>query len=207
MTCDRWTGEIVAHLYGEESDGPELAAHLASCASCRARLEELREARGLLREGAPAVPRAPRVVLLASRPVRSWTAFAGGALAASLVFALGALVALQFAGSRAAAVTPGASLEQWKATQEAALRQELAQQWTRTEALVHGSARPGVTREELASELARYDADSARRQERERDYLLGEITASELRTGTRLGQTQRALQYVALANDPRVAMH
>ena len=208
MSCDRWTEEIVAHLYGEESDGQALAAHLDGCAACRARLEELRGALGLLREATPAVPRAPRVVLLAPRSrVRPWVAFAGGAMAAGLIFALGALVALEIAGARAPAALPVAALDQWKTAQEAAVRRELQDQWSRTEDLVRQAARPGVTRDDLAAEFARFQEASDRKRARERDELLGEITASELRTGTRLGQTQRALQYVALANDPRVAMH
>ena len=39
----------------------------------------------------------------------------------------------------------------------------------------------------------------------ELDYMLGQIEASEVRTGARIGQTNQALRYVALASNPNVS--
>ena len=38
-------------------------------------------------------------------------------------------------------------------------------------------------------------------------YVLGEIGAAEMRAGASIGETQKALQYVALANNPQANLH
>ena len=70
MSCKHWNDEWVAHLYGEMNPAEEadLVRHLDGCASCRDTLEQLSGSRSLLRESAPLVPDAPRVVVL--RPQR-----------------------------------------------------------------------------------------------------------------------------------------
>ena len=60
MSCTTWNESLIGRLYGEieADDDAALDVHLASCASCRETLDELRSVRTLLRENEPVTPRA-----------------------------------------------------------------------------------------------------------------------------------------------------
>jgi hypothetical protein len=65
----------------------------------------------------------------------------------------------------------------------------------------------GVTRDEIAQLLAASERRIDQRRATDMRYVLGELGAAELRAGASIGETQRALQYVALANNPQASLH
>ncbi|MHC4822087.1 MAG: anti-sigma factor family protein, partial [Planctomycetota bacterium] len=92
MGCKQWNDEWVAHLYGElsESETRDVERHLAECAACRETMDNLAASRRTLHESAPAVPMAPRVLVLQPRPVRRpLFAFASGVTCAAALLAVG----------------------------------------------------------------------------------------------------------------------
>jgi hypothetical protein len=64
-----------------------------------------------------------------------------------------------------------------------------------------------LTRQEFEGSLARFQTDLDRRQADQMQFVLEEILGVEARNSARIGETQEALKYVVLANDPRVTAH
>lgn len=223
MPCKHWNDDWIAHLYGElpASEERPLAAHLERCAECRAALDELRDTRELLREAAPEVPVAPRVLVLRPRPIRAsaW-AFAAGAACALLLFGLGFVAGPRWTAARdstpatvaraddpspaTAAEEPGAdaapvSLEASPELYEDV--QAIEQRLARLE------ARPGdeaLSVAEFHEGLAELERRFNRERVRDLEYVVRSLTASELRTGTWMDQTENALTMLALRLDPNV---
>ena len=65
----------------------------------------------------------------------------------------------------------------------------------------------GVTREAVAELVAASERRIDQRRATDMRYVLGEIGAAEMRAGASIGETQKALQYVALANNPQASLH
>jgi hypothetical protein len=68
-----------------------------------------------------------------------------------------------------------------------------------------GSSQSGVTSAELEAALARLERKVNGARAADLDYMMGQVTASEVRSGQRLGITNQALRYVALASNPNVS--
>jgi len=219
MPCTEWKELLVARLYGDidPQDSERLSRHLEACANCSGELEELAATRYTLRTSAPAVPPAPRVVLLTPAPSRlSFLALAAGLAGIGVLAGMAAAWAWQARDSAARIASTGPTqpvpavqavsrdeMEKWFEARLARLESE--------KALGSGSAqeptpaqRP-LTRSDVEAMLTRM----ARRIDRDRaadiDYLLREMTAAEARTGLRLGETQNAVRYLAMASDPRMS--
>ena len=73
--------------------------------------------------------------------------------------------------------------------------------------LAKREAPSGVTRDEIAQLLAASERRVDQRRATDMRYVLGEIGAAEMRAGASIGETQKALQYVALANNPQASLH
>jgi len=200
MDCKEWKPEWIAYLYDEMSSSEREAVeeHLADCSVCRAELDRLGSTQQTLRASSPAVPSAPRVVMLApSRFGKPAWSFAAGALAAVL-----ALVGF-FAGSRYASVAP-------TVVSRAELQSALEAQQARFEGLLSEDQAvlpASITLEEFEQGLARMERRCAADRTRDLEFILGEISATEQRAGNWIDQTRsetrNALRYVALQNDPR----
>ena len=221
MSCSHWNEEWVAHLYGELQPAEEkrLEQHLEGCASCRETLEQLDGSRRILRESAPYVPAAPRVVMLQpGRMRRPAFAFASGMACAVIVFALG--VALGYGSADRspeptdAALQTASNVEQgWVPRSELtsalqANREAMEARFARLEEYATTRTAPvemppTATAAQLEAELRRLQRRIDASRARDFELLLREITASELRTGSRIVQTQNALRFVALKDDPR----
>jgi predicted anti-sigma-YlaC factor YlaD len=194
MACNQWNDQWVARLYDELDPDEDRRAgeHLDDCPACRETMEALAGTRRLLRESAPAVPPAPRVVVLQPRRQRrtAW-AFAAGVAAAAMLFAVALTVIPR-------TVVPGAASGEIIALETRIA--ELEQAAT--------ASNSGLNREQFDAELARW----ARRVEvgraRDVEYLLSEITAAERRTGNYINNNSEALLRVALAsNKPGLSQH
>jgi chromatin segregation and condensation protein Rec8/ScpA/Scc1 (kleisin family) len=208
MSCKQWNDEWVAHLYDEleAEEQRRLAAHLERCADCRTTLDRLRASHQLLQEAAPADPATPRVVVLRPRPLASnmW-AFAAGAAAALLLFAAGF-----WAGPRWTRPPSGPVAAQHPAQPAAETDAELQQDLlAMNERLARLENRPGTgnaaetaSRAELQDELGRLERRVNQQRMRDLEYVVRSITASELRTGSWLDQTDDALTLLALRQDP-----
>lgn len=219
MACEQWEQALVASLYDELTPDEQrrLSAHLEGCRSCAQELEALASARGVLREVEPAVPQAPRVVVLgASRRRRPALAFAAG-LACAAVLVCGGLGAGWLLASRGAAAGGSVALPTGpgvgggsgtiaSAQEIEALRRRLDEQDDRIRALTTSVSQPPgtITRRDFEGSLARLQDDFDRRRSADLQILLNEIAGVELRTGERIGQTQDALEYYVLANYPGV---
>jgi hypothetical protein len=166
----------------------------------------------MLADAAPAVPPAPRVVVLA-RPVasRSYLAFAAGVFFAGL-FAAGWGVASWHIGEsrraeRAAPATasPSERSADWSAF-EAALEDRLARQRQEFLSMIDRKEPiPAISPAELQTAMTRMERKVDDRRAADIMYVLGELAAAEERSRTQIGQTREALRYVALARDPRVS--
>ncbi len=187
MSCKEWKTEWVAWLY-DELDGEELRAatlHLERCADCRATMDRLSYSQRVLKESAPAVPAAPRVVVL--QPKRAWSpiwAFAAGAACAVVVFGLGFFAA------------PGGPSVPAPAIQQFENRLALLESGTTDNA-------PPLTEAQLRQSLDRLERRFNRARQTDLEYLMQSITASELRTGSWLDQTHTAMNLLAMRQDPR----
>lgn len=195
MACNDWNDQWVARLYDEldPKEDRRAQSHLDACAECRETLDALAGTRQLLRASVAATPPAqPRVIVLGSpRLAQTGWAFAAGLAAAALVFAV-ALYALPRTMSPDAAPQGVAALERRLAELELASRSPAA----------------GLTREQLDEELARWArrVDVGRAQDVE--FLLGEISAVERRTGNYINNNSETLLRVALAsNHPGLSQH
>jgi hypothetical protein len=223
MSCTKWNDEWIAHLYGELEPAQEraLATHLEGCAACRTTLAELRASHELLQEAAPEIPATPRVVVLRPRPIWStaW-AFAGGAACALLLFGLGFVAGPRWTGDERGAqslpphedamppagtpergvagdATPAAS----EPTPE--ILEDLLAIAQRVARLEDRPAEEAFTPVQLREELDQLERRFQRERVRDLEYVIRSLTASELRTGTWMDQTQEALTLLALRQDPR----
>lgn len=220
MSCAGWEERIVADLYEEiePADREALERHLAACPECRRDREELTVARGALADARPAVPAAPRVVVVAQRASRA----ASMAVAASLA-AVGLVAGVSLSWSwqartaaervaRSASEPPAgpgsataatADIEAWV---DGRIARALEERGIRPDAAT--ASRPPastVTRPEVEALLARMEKKLDRGRTHDVHYLLDEMAGVEARTGLRLGQTQEAIRYLAMANDPRIS--
>ena len=212
MSCKEWNEQWVARLYGELDPGEEsrLERHVASCASCSARLEELERTRALLREGTPAIPPAPRAVVLRSSAWRhpAW-GFAAGLAAVLAVFAAGAFAGMTALGrpEAAGAVADSAeraALEQRVVTLEAELVRLAASREEQLAATtVPASAPRCATPEDLAAGLAKLEEQVRYDRMTDVDYLLGEMQTVERRAAGWVDETREAVRLVAA--NPRLS--
>jgi hypothetical protein len=209
MPCKNWKEEWVAHLY-EELDPVEegrLAEHLASCRECRHTMEELAASREFLREASPQVPATPRVVVLRPRgffqPV--W-AYAAGMACALLLFSVGLLAGYRLPGFAGAGadVKPVAAVET-----DAAVQAQLDSILARLNHIEQAGSRTAgpvpvyLTRQQFEEAMSNQQRLFDVRRARDFEFLLKEITATELRTGTYIDETRKALRFVAMQSDPR----
>jgi predicted anti-sigma-YlaC factor YlaD len=217
MACEAWNEHLVARLYGEMDEAEEgrLAAHLTRCAACRAELGQLGAARDRLRQAKPALPASPRVVLLAPRPLRRpvW-AFAAGFACALLVLVAGLGAGWTLRGREGQGNAPAAPIaaaltreevEGRLREHEAALDRRLGTTpWVPSGSPASG-AESAVTKKDLEAAFSRLEKKLDSRRATDIGYVLDAISASELRSSARIGQTREALRYVALASDPRIS--
>ncbi|HET9300203.1 MAG TPA: hypothetical protein VFO11_09665 [Candidatus Polarisedimenticolaceae bacterium] len=213
--CSNWTEKLIAELYGElapEQEREELRTHLRRCTACSAAWEDLTAARAALRTVEVSVPAPPRLALfpLAGRR-RAVLPFAAG-FAAAAVLALGMGVGWMLRGAN----VPQTSLastgltEADKAAVAALVSERMAEERKSFEQMLTArqpQVAPGVTRDEVAQLLAASERRVDQRRATDMRYVLGEIGAAELRAGASIGETQKALQYVALANNPGASLH
>jgi hypothetical protein len=225
MPCEQWNHEWIAHLYGELDPDAQrrLDEHREGCAECRATLDELAASSRLLREAAPAVPFAPRVVVLRPGVTRQplWT-FAAGAACALLLIAAGVFAGTQLGrGSTPESVArieqspeptvaertvSRAEFEQVIQAQQRSFETRLVELEARyaTEASAD-TAPPTLTRGDLEDELTRLERWVEVKRAADFEFLLEEIAATEVRTATWIGENREALNYFALKTDPRVS--
>jgi hypothetical protein len=222
MSCKEWKEEWVAHLY-EELEAVEQAklnAHLAGCGECRRRLEELAASREFLRQCSPQVPATPRVVILQPRGFfQPFWAYAAGAACALLLFAIGLMAGYRIpgiggggsdslmadSGSASGDVIPlSAGLDQDLQAQIDLITLRL-NELERNRDVPTASAPSDIylTRQQFQEAMTDYRRAYDDRHSRDFEFLLKEITATELRTGGYIDETMEALRWVAMRNDPR----
>ena len=221
MACTTWNDTLIERLYGEiaPDDDAALAAHLESCAGCRASLAQFQGVRALLRDNEPTIPQAPRVVVL-----RQSSRFRPALLAASILGAAvlcGAGVGAGFALGRgrttfAPAVAQAASSTSGVSTDEL-VRREVDRRLASLQGAKDNAAAPQTTprtgnavgetplnASTLRAELAKFERRVNGARAADLDYVLDQIAASELRVGDRIGKTNQALRTVAMVGNPRV---
>jgi putative zinc finger protein len=211
MSCDKWQEAIVGRLYGEidPAEDRALESHLESCVACRGALDDLGRLTVVLRENEPAVDRPPRVVVLRDtrrfRPALLAASLVGAALLAGVGAGAGYAVGRQ--GAPAASPVTVADTQATEALVQkevdrrlAAFAASLKTEPAKSPELLAS----GVTRDELDAALAKFERRMDNKNAEALDYLAGQIEASENRTGARIGQTNQALRYVALASNPNV---
>ena len=184
----------------------ELHGHLRQCGACSAAWEELTAAREALRATDLPVPAAPRLVLFPLRR-RAALPFAAG-FAAAAVLALGMGVGWMLrGGSPAPPAGSGLSASDRQAVADL-IEAKAVEQRRAFEQTLHQQPTPaGLTRDEIAQLLSASERRVDERRATDMRYVLGEIGAAEMRAGASIGETQRALQYVALANNPQASLH
>lgn len=213
MTCTAWHESLIGRLYGEigAEDDAALTAHLATCASCSATLDEFQKVRVQLRDDEKHTPHIPRVVVLQQR-----SRFRPALLAASLLGAVvlagagaGAGYALGLGRSPAPAALAATTPATPQASTEELVRREIdrrlaAFQDSRSTAAIESPGDRALKASDLRAELAKFERRLNTARATDVDYVLDQIAASEFRVGTRLGKTNQALRTVALANTPYV---
>jgi len=210
--CSSWKERLIAELYGElspEQEREDLRAHLQRCTACTAAWEDLTAAREALRSLDLPVPAPPRLALFPMARRRAVLPFAAG-FAAAAVLALGIGVGWAMRGP-APVSGPVASTglsETDKAAVAALVRERVAEERKSFEqALAQQASASGVSREEVARLVSASERRIDERRATDMRYVLGEIGAAEMRAGASIGETQKALQYVALANNPGASLH
>jgi len=214
MDCERYRTSIAGRLYDE--NGPEddaaLDAHLALCPACVADLAELTRVRGVLREHEPEVPRVPRVVVLGHRPRFRPALLAASIFGAALV--TGGAAGGGYALLHTAAPSRGsAAAVRLDAATEDLIAKEVERRVAALTASRESVASPPtagadgrpVTNGELQDALQKLERRVNGARAADLDYMMGQVTASEVRSGQRIGQTNQALRYVALASNPHVS--
>jgi hypothetical protein len=223
MPCKQWNEEWVAHLYDElEADEADrLSKHLAGCGECRHRMAELSASREFMQSCSPQVPATPRVVILRPRSFfQPLWAYAAGAACALLLFSVGLFAGYQFPGIggggpdelRAVAQQPSDTVIPTAAGgADEALQGQLDLIMRRLNDLEQASSSPTrgaqpdiyLTQQQFQDAMTNYSRTSDTRHARDFEFLLKEITATELRTGTYIDETRDELRWVAMRNDPR----
>ena len=212
MSCERWQEAMVGRLYGEiePAEDRALESHLGVCGPCRNALDDLRDFRVLLRDNEPQLERPPRVVLLQDRPRFRPALMAASLVGAALLAGAGAGAGYAL-GSRSAPAAPVAvekSPSSLDAATEALVKREVESRVAALLANATPASAPasaaGLTPDDLRAELTKFERKLDDKRAAEMDYMLGELEASEVRTGARIGQTNQALRYVALASNPNV---
>jgi hypothetical protein len=216
MDCGHWNESLIGRLYEEISaeDDAALTAHLSECAGCRATLDELRRVRTVLSVDEPEVARVPRVVVLRDRARWRPAALAASILGIAVLAGAGAGAGYAV-GQRRAPVAPTATAAvpaSLDPATEALIRSEverrvaaLATAQSGTGAPAASQARAAVTPADLRAEFARFERKINDARATDLDYMLGQIEASEIRTGSRIGKTNQALKNVALASNGYVS--
>jgi len=222
MDCERFKEALVARLYDELAphENERLSRHLESCDGCRRDLDELSEARGLLGQAESVVPATPRVVVLAPRSaVPRWMGFAAGFACAALLGGAGLVAGWRIAAGTAeppVEVATGASpqpapVEAQPASYDdiQALERRIDEQDRQLRALLTSAPTPQavLTRQEFEGGLAQLQTNFDRRQADQMQFVLEELLGVEARNSARIGETQEALKYVVLANNPGVSAH
>ena len=217
MNCARWNDNLIGRLYGEISaeDDAALEQHLSVCSSCRETLEEFGRIRSVLAADEPAVPRLPRVIVL--RGASRWrnASIAASILGAAVLAGTGTGAGYALGARRhssppvAAAPDRGPTIPaELDPVTESLVRQEVDRRMAAMTAQAPvpetTPARDGVTPQELQAQLARFERKINDSRASDLDYLLAQIEASEVRTGTRIGKTNEALRTVALASNPYI---
>ena len=208
MSCDTWQEAIVGRLYGEieAAEDRALESHLETCVACRGALDEMRRLRVVMQENEPEVGRPPRVVVL-----RDSSRFRPALLAASLVGAallagVGAGAGYAVGRQNAPAVAP-VTVANTVAT-DARIRELEGRLAALSSSLKAAPqtvpAATGVTEDGLQAAFAKFERRLDNKYGAAYDDLASQIEASETRTGARIGQTNQALRYVALASNPNV---
>ena len=221
MACKEWNDQWVAQLYGElDADESRRAdQHLAGCATCREAMEGLAGASQLLRESAPAIPVAPRVVVLQPRGLQqpAWAFVAGLATAAVLVIAALSLAPRPTRGLplpvQAAASSDVAALNALNARMTEL--EHAASQAAATPDVAAMNARLTELERSVDNNRQRVDVEMARlarRAEVERagdvDFLLNEISAVERRTGNYINSNrEHILQATLNTKNPGLRQH
>jgi hypothetical protein len=210
MPCKNWNDEWVAHLYEELDPAEEsrLKEHLAFCTECRLTMEELSASREFLQQASPRVPATPRVVVLKPRGfLQPMWAYAAGMACALLLFGVGLLAGYQLPGIAGAEteLAPVAAVES-----DAAMRAQLNSILARLNHIEQtaGSRPTGpvpvyLTRAQFEEAMNSQQRLIDVKRARDFEFLLKEITATELRTGTYIDETREALRFVAMKSDPR----
>lgn len=212
MSCPQWNEQWVAHLYGEleTEEAGRLERHLETCVACREQLERLTESSRLLRRAAPVVPATPRWTVVEPRRGLSpaW-AFVAGLACASVMFALGLFAAPRLdltagSGPEIATLDTARIVEDLdrQSAQQARLERRLNAFENRL-GQPGASTVSGITEPELEARLDALARNFEDQRSADMRYLLGEITATEVRAGTWVDETRNALRFVALNNDPR----
>lgn len=207
MACDLFQSRLAALVYDDLSseDRAAVQAHLAICSACSRSLARLSATRAILADAAPSMPRAPRLVVLAPRRAApAWASFAAGIVAAALV-GTGAYAL----GSRHRTAAPPEISAPMAAAFDADRAREIARDETRRQLEAMGAQVPvpatsagGVTRADLRAELAGFEQRLQRERAQDVGFVLDQIAASETRSRDRIGDTRKALRYVALSNNP-----
>ena len=224
MSCEAFKDDLVGRLYGdlEPENDARLAAHLGVCDGCARDLEDLAQARRMLRDAEPAVPWTPRVVILGERAGRTpLLAIAAGLAGIGILTGIAlswswqargvAAELLRSSGSASSVPASGPTREQVESWVDA--------RWARLEAergvggelrAVPASPSPGggerpMTKAEVQTLLTHMEDRIDRSRDADFRYLLDEIGGIEARTGQSLVRTQEALRYLALASDPQIS--
>jgi hypothetical protein len=213
MPCNEWKETWVASLYDEldPAEERELLGHLDSCDSCRRHLDELAVSRQTLHDACPVVPASPSkvVVLRPRRLLQPLWAYAAGAACAMLVFAVGLLAGYKLPSSVSTGTGPVAANP--PALAEDAIEARFDALLRRVDRLEQEEQRPSddltqqayLTMDRFEEEMRQMNRRNDVERAKDFQFLLDEITAAELRTGSYINDTRQALQVVAVKSDPR----
>jgi hypothetical protein len=219
MSCPSWKESLAGRLYGEltPDEDASLSSHLEGCDACRTTLEEFGRVRRMMRDGEPAIPRAPRVLVLREKSTFRPALLAASMLGAAILAGTGVgLVAAKARGTapQSPVMTASNPATSAAATEEA-VRREVDRRMAEWEAShpanthagdvarsASSASDPLVSASSLRSELAKFERRLNGARASDLDYMLEQIAASEDRVGSRIGKTNDALRTVALANNP-----
>ncbi|HJQ98225.1 MAG TPA: zf-HC2 domain-containing protein [Candidatus Polarisedimenticolaceae bacterium] len=210
MSCERWQEALAGRIYGENdpADDRALESHLESCRACRAALDGLQRVRVLLRENEPEVERPPRVVVLRDTPRFRPALLAASLVGAALLAGVGAGAGYAVGHRGAPAPGPAVATAPTAAEIDAMVQKQVDARLAAFQATMKPETQPatapGVTHDDMKTELAKFERRLDNKYAAAYDDLAGQIEASEVRTGARIGQTNQALRYVALASNPNV---